>query len=153
MKVPHYKMHNVLNVYSQRLGGRSKSDRSNHRADSPPPASQVQLSIEGKRQAVINKVAANIVARITRYGPQDDADQEILADLARDMGEKDAAGEGSGPSQAFTFTAIDERNIQTTNTMSTETVEFVTRRLEALARRVVDRNMARPQPRAGQQED
>ena len=67
MLVSSYQIHNVLNVYSKQLS----QDRNTQK---PKPGNekqqldQINLSTEGKRRAIIERVAQDILNKISRYG-------------------------------------------------------------------------------------
>lgn len=71
MQIPSYQIQNVLKVYSRQfsqgklLGKNKFSDANKVSADS------VSISSEGKRQAIIDKVASNIVDKIITEGPNE----------------------------------------------------------------------------------
>ena len=62
-------MHNVLNVYRKPFSRHEMSERQKS-ADLKTPGERVSLSSEGRRQAIIQKVSAEIVARIAGCGPR-----------------------------------------------------------------------------------
>ncbi|MGD8761318.1 MAG: hypothetical protein PVG87_03315, partial [Desulfobacteraceae bacterium] len=77
MHIPSYQMHNVLNVYSKqlsqnRIGGNSKNLFQKSLTD------QINLSPEGKRKATIERVAKEILDKITHLGKQNTEDQVAL---------------------------------------------------------------------------
>ena len=100
---------------------------------------RITLSAEGKRQAIIEKVAEDIVDRITRFGPQDEVDHEILNRLEVEIGQK--IDFDKEEKSKFIFNTIGEDNKKSTNTFSTEDSGFLLKRLEQLVKEAVDKNM------------
>jgi hypothetical protein len=138
MLIPTYQIHNVLEVYSKQLSQtrlieRQKSLGQKQQVD------KINISADAKRQSIIEKVATDIVNRITRCGPQDAVDQEIIHKLEGEIGQS-ISFEGEVQNQ-FVFNTIDENNEKTTNTLEVGNSGFLMKRLEQLAKEVVDRNM------------
>ncbi len=143
MVVTSYQIHNVIDDYSKRLSrsrqvNRKKADPSSSSAD------RISLSSEGKRQSVIDRVSANIVERITRFGPQNDVDQEIVGQL-RDEVDKNGSCKDQNAVE-FVFNVIDGKCAKTTNTLSAKDSGSMLKRLEELTREKVGRDMASLQP-------
>jgi len=70
MDIPSYKVHNVLKVYSEQL-------RQKKFAEQTPIIKSIDKSSEGKRQAIIKKVAGEIFDRIISSGIHEKVDNEI----------------------------------------------------------------------------
>ncbi len=139
MYIQNYQMHNVLNVYTKKLGQNKTSERQKTDYDKSP-VEQVSMSAEGKRQMVIDKVASEIVERITRFGPQNETDQEIVDKLQNEMKEqKKSKTESNGE---FVYNVIDDDNNKNTSSLSLDNSDFMTNRLEQLAKETVNKNMA-----------
>jgi len=143
MVITSYQIQNVIADYSKRIG-RSRLPRPDRTDDPRAPRDKISLSAQGKREAVIERVAANIVDRITRYGPQEDVDHQIVGRL-RDEIQRDGDTVDSGALE-FVFNVFDDAHAKQTNTLSAKDSSTMIRRLEALAKETVDRNMARPHP-------
>jgi hypothetical protein len=137
MQIPSHQIHNVLKVYGKQLSQARILDRK--RAFShPEPADKINLSAIGKRQSIIDKVAADIVDRITQSGPQDKVDQEIVTKLENELGQPIRFKEKKS---AFVFNIINQNNEKTTSMLRTDDPDYLMRRLEELAKEAVDRNM------------
>ncbi len=80
MHIPSYKIHNVLKVFSEQLRQRKISER-NKFPEQKPIIKGINKSAEGKRQAIIKKVADEIFDRITRCGIHEEVDNEIADQL------------------------------------------------------------------------
>ena len=138
MYISSYQMHNVLADYTKRLE-KNRGAKVRRPAGIKSPVDRINISVGGKRQAVIDKVAANIVERITRFGPQDELDRDIVNQLKDEMG-----AEGKFKDQdavEFVFNVIDGGADKTTNKLTAEDSSVLLKRLEALTREAVDKNM------------
>ena len=82
MQIPSHQIHNVLKVYGKQLSQARIQDRK-RALETPETVDRINLSAVGKRQAIIDRVAADIVDRITQSGPQDKVDQEIVNKLEK----------------------------------------------------------------------
>ena len=140
MYVPSYQMHNVLNVYAKKLERKSATGPAS--TTPSPPSEKIHLTAEGKRQRVIEKVASTIVERITRFGPQNEVDQEIVARLGDEVAEQT----GVRPSRwsEFRFNRIDPGDEKRVDTLKVDDGDFVRKRLKQLVRETVDRQMVAP---------
>lgn len=138
MQIPSYQIQNVLKVYSKQLTqGKLLAKKS--AVKNQASADNVNISAEGKRAAIIEKVAASIVDRITTVGPTEDVEMSIAGQVEKELGQK--INFTQRKEEKFSFTTIDENNVKTTKTLSVEDSEFVIRRLTELARQAADQNM------------
>jgi hypothetical protein len=138
MNIPAYQIHNVLKVYTQQLSENRGLSMRNHLLRQVPTDS-INLSVDGKRRAIVEKVATGIVDRITHFGPQDDIDHEIVDQLQNEIG-KDI--EFNTPKETrFVFNVIDRHNEKKTHTLSVEDTSYLIKRLEELAIVAVDQKM------------
>jgi methionyl-tRNA formyltransferase len=139
MQIPSYQIQNVLKVYSKQLSqGKILSRNSKFGVANKASADSVTISSEGKRQAIIDKVAANIVDRIITEGPKKENEAQITDQIERELGKKINF---SKDKTQFTYTTIDDDNNKTTKTLSVEDSKFVVQRMTELARQVADDNM------------
>ncbi len=139
MQIPSYQIQNVLKVYSRQLSQGKILSRSNKfGTDIKASADSVTISSEGKRQAIIDKVAANIVDRIITEGPKEKTEEKITTQIEEELGKKINFAKDKNQ---FTYTVIDEDNQKITHTLSVEDSKFIVRRMTELARKVADRNM------------
>lgn len=139
MQIPSYQIDNVQKVYSKQVSRGKIIDRQKD-LGSKPSADKITLSSEGKRASVINKVAADIVERITHDGPQNDVDRNITEQLEKELGRK--LEYGKKDDSRFVYNAIDENNQKTRNTLSMEKPDPIIKRLEEIAKETVKKNMA-----------
>lgn len=115
MQIPAYQIHNVLNTYSLQLykAGTAAGDGDCERASSIN-----RISPEMTRQAVIDKVAEEIVQRITRLDalPESPPASTAPADSAEIR------------SNQFVFNTLDTRNMKIPQTLSIEDSIFFIKR-------------------------
>lgn len=137
MQIPSHQIHNVLKVYGKQLSQARILER-NKALSTPETTDKINLSAIGKRQAIIDKVAADIIDRITQSGPRDKVDQEIVTKLEGELGQPI---EFKGKNGAFVFNVINQDNEKTTSTLQADDPDYLMRRLEELAKEAVDRNM------------
>ncbi len=147
MMITSYQIQNVIADYSKRIG-RSRQPQSEKAQDPRAPRDKISLSVEGKRDAVIERVAAAIVDRITRYGPQEEVDHQIVDQL---LGEIQRDGEPGGDNASeFVFNVVDGTRAKQTNTLRAKDSTSLIQRLEHVAKETVDRTMTRPHPDRGE---
>ncbi len=139
MEIPSYQIQNVLKVYSKQLTQGKILARNKAAGRNSISADEVKISDEGKRASIIEKVAANIVDRITSVGPKEKLEQKITGQVENEIGQK--IDFTKRKEEKFSFTTIDENNKKVTKHLSVEDSNFVIRRLTELARQVADNNM------------
>ena len=139
MHIPSYQIQNVLKVYSRQLSQGKILARHRTVGGNEPSAENVSISAKGKRAAIIEKVTASIIDKITTIGPREKLEYEIADQVEKELGQK--INFTQKKEAKFSFTAIDENNVKTTRTLSVEDSKFVIRRLTELARQAADNNM------------
>lgn len=138
MQIPSYQIQNVLKVYSRQLSQGKMLSRNKLGMADKVSADNVSISSEGKRQAIIDKVAANIVERIITEGPKAENEEEITTQIEKELGKKINFTKGK---PQFTYTTVDENENKVVKTLSVEDSKFVVQRMTELARQVADNNM------------
>ena len=138
MQIPSYQIQNVLKVYSRQLSQGKILSRNKFSQANKISADNVTLSSEGKRKAIIDKVAANIVDKIITEGPKEKSEEKITSQIEQELGKKINF---SKEKNQFTYTVIDENNEKVTHTLSVEDSNFIVKRMTELAREVADSNM------------
>jgi len=138
MFVPSYQMHNVLNVYSKQLRDSMTSGNRKNLSEKLP-ADPGSLTLEGKRQATLEKVSKDILKKITRFGTQNGVDQQPT-ERATERVEKEIGVDDTEES-TFVFNVIDTINQKRRNTLSVEDSSFLIKRLEQLSKEVGDKKM------------
>jgi len=141
MYIPSYQIHNVLKVYSKQISQSRILERQKD-IEKNPSVDKINISAEGKRKMIIDKVASDIVDRITRFGPQDRIEHDIVNQLEDKVGQPVKLGKDNNKKETdFIFNVIDDQNNKTTNTISVENSNFIAHRLAELAIEEVDKNM------------
>jgi len=77
MQIPSYQIQNVLKVYSRQLSQGKMLSRNKFGTANNVSADSVSISSEGKRQAIVDKVAANIVDKIITEGPKEKNEEQM----------------------------------------------------------------------------
>jgi len=136
MLVSSYQIHNVLNVYSKQLS-QDRSAQKLKTENKKQSSDRIHLSTEGKRKAMIEKVAQDILSKISHYGsrvetktkeqglPQEQAKSSLKSDNKKET--------------AFVFNVIDDLNKKTTTAISVKDTNFLIDRLEQLANDAVEK--------------
>lgn len=138
MQIPSYQIQNVLKVYSRQLSQGKILSRNKFGNANKVSADSVTISSEGKRKAIIDKVAANIVDRIITEGPKEKSEEKITHQIEQELGKKINFAKDKNQ---FTYTVINENNEKVTHTLSVEDSKFIVKRMTELAREVADSNM------------
>ncbi|MFH1156768.1 MAG: DVU0524 family FlgM-associated protein [Pseudomonadota bacterium] len=142
MQIPSYQIQNVLKVYSKQLTQGRILARTKSAGKDLASSEKVTISAEGKRAAIIDKVAASIVDRITTVGPQEEIEYSIASQIEKELGRK--INFTQRKEEKFSYSSIDENNVKTIKTLSVEDSEFVIRRMTDLARQAANNNMESP---------
>src|SRR3989339_976125 len=131
MQIPSYQIQNVLKVYSRQLSQGKIMSRNKFGDANANSADSVTISSEGKRQAIIDKVAANIVDRIITEGPKEKNEETITSQIEKELGKKINFTKDRNQ---FTYTVIDENNQKSIRTLSVEDSNFIVKRMTELQR-------------------
>ncbi len=138
MQIPSYQIQNVLKVYSRQLSQGKILGKNKFATPNAVSADSVSISSEGKRKAIIDKVASNIVDRIITEGPKEKNDEEITSKIEKELGKKINF---TKKKNQFTYTKIDENNQKITHSLSVEDSKFIVDRMTELAKEVANNNM------------
>jgi thymidine kinase len=130
-------MHNVLKVYTNQLR-KCRAPAPDSLAVRKPVSDAIDISIEGKRQNLIERIASDIVARIRNGGSKDDSETRRTENLKEES--KGASGARNSRNAKFIYNVIRGEAEKKTNTLSVEDAEFLARRFEELVRKVMDRS-------------
>ena len=137
MLVSSYQIHNVLNVYSKQLS-QDRNARKLKPDNEKQPPDQINLSSEGKRKAIIERVAQDILNKISRYGTKSEMrtqEQDQSRENAKSITDSDKKKE-----TGFVFNVIDELNKKTKTALSVKDTKFLIDRLEQLAKDAVEKD-------------
>ena len=136
MVISTYQVNNVLRVYGEQLRQNRLSD--NEKSGDARSPDKIDISSEAKRKAIVDKIASDIVDRITQFGPHENVEKEVFKRLEDDYGANLAvAGNGSTD---LIFKVIDEDG-ETMNSLSLEDSKFLRYKLQEITRDTVNRNM------------
>ena len=136
MVISTYQVNNVLRVYGEQLRQNRLADKEKSGDASSPD--KIDISSEAKRKAIVDKIASDIVDRITQFGPHENVEKEVFKRLEDDYGANLAvAGNGSTD---LIFKVIDEDG-ETMNSLSLEDSKFLRYKLQEITRDTVNRNM------------
>ena len=136
MHIHGYQIHNVLNVYRKQLsrgtaGKVSKDNQGKIRS----VQERIDITGQGQRQSLFDKISSEIVQRITQFGPHSELEADISdQSLASREPARDAADGANEQSSAFTYTLIDKHNQKTTHNLSVRQLPFSTKNMESLSR-------------------
>jgi hypothetical protein len=136
MFVSSYQVHNVLNAYSKQLS-QDRSAQKLKPGNKKQPLDQINLSTEGKRRATIEKVAQDILSKISNYGAKEEIktpEQDPSRENAKSKFESDNKKE-----TAFVFNIIDDLNNKITTALSVKDTNFLIDRLEQPAKNAVEK--------------
>jgi hypothetical protein len=140
MHIPAYQINNVIKVYSKQISQNRLADKQKSLGlDQTASSDSISISEEGKRQTIIDKVSADILDRITTFGPKDETDRDIVDKLNLELKGK-FQGYNKKDNQ-FVFNFIGDNNEKVTSTLSVEDSKIVSRRLEQLVKETIDKNM------------
>ena len=137
MFVSSYQIHNVLNVYSKQLS-QDRGVQKQKAGNKKPLSDQINLSTEGKRRATIEKVAKDIISKISHYGYNDEKKESRL-DRPRENLENHFEPD-TKKEKTFVFNVIDDLNKKTKTALSVKDKGFLMNRLEQLDKDAVEKD-------------
>ena len=139
MFVSSYQIHNVLNTYSKQLS-QDRSTQKQVTGSKRHLSDQIHLSTEGKRRATIEKVAKDILAKISDYG----ANGQVEDDEQMPSGGSDqkAIESDNKKETAFVFNVIDDLNQKTTTALSVKDTNFLINKVEQYEQDAVEKDTA-----------
>ncbi|GAB6905252.1 conserved hypothetical protein [Desulfosarcina cetonica] len=133
MHIQSYQIHNVLNVYRRQLSRNSIIQTGKSENDS------VTISIEGKKQSIMNKVAASVIEKITQIpSPQNGSAEDTPETPTHPLKTVDG---NTLQLHAFTFNTIVENNHKETRSIAIDDSQVLMNRLNELAKAVVDKTV------------
>ena len=138
MQIPSYQIHNVLNVYRRQLS-QVKLENRKQISGSGKITDRFSISAEGKRRAIIEKVANNIVDRLINQGPNSEFEQTLHEQLSSETAmvyDKDPVN-----GKEFKFNTLDNNNKKVTRSISIQDSRVLINRLDELAKEAVDKKV------------
>ena len=130
MFVSSYQIHNVLNVYSKQLS-QDRGAQKLKPGTIKQPSDQIKLSTEGKRRATIERVAQEILNKISHFGSEGGI--KTQKQYVSRENEKNSLESNNKKETGFVFNVIDNLNQKTTTALSVKDTKFLIDRLEELA--------------------
>ena len=137
MFVSSYQIHNVLNVYSKQLS-QDRGVQKQKAGNKKPLSDQINLSTEGKRRATIEKVAKDIISKISHYGSNDEIKASKLDRPRENL--KNHFETDTKKEKTFVFNVIDDLNKKTKTALSVKDKNFLMNRLEQLDKDAVEKD-------------
>jgi hypothetical protein len=137
MFVSSYQIHNVLNVYSKQLS-QDRGVQKQSAGNKKPLSDQINLSTEGKRRATIEKVAKDIISKISHYGSNDEIKASKLDRPQENL--KNHYESDTKKEKTFVFNVIDDLNKKTTTALSVKDKRFLMNRPEQLDKDAVEKD-------------
>jgi hypothetical protein len=136
MYVPSHQMHNVLNHYSKQL---SQNRNANHRQAEirKPAADQINVALDGKRQATMEKVSNEIYNKITGGGSLSNQNRQIDSQANEKPPYENSSEKRSD--NEFVFNVIDHINQKQTNSLPVEDSSLLVKKLEKMAKEAVNK--------------
>lgn len=134
MLIQSYQIHNVLKVYRRQLS-QAKPNQVGNSGSPQTRSDMVQISVEGKSQSIMEKVADNVLKKITNVEPGSDFSQE----MAEQLGSDEAYASVVGKDNRFVFNTIEGDNQKETRSIAVDDSQVLMNRLNELAKAAVDR--------------
>ena len=137
MNIQSYQIHNVLDVYRRQLSQSKRAANQNASASSSR-ADSVSLSNEGKNHAIMEKVTASVIEKITSITPEAQSNGSEQATIDRKHEKPSLVNRGQD--NTFTFHTIVGKNNKETRSISIGNSEVLMNRLDELAKAAINRN-------------
>ena len=135
MHIQSYQIHNVLNVYRRQLS-QAKPESSGQVGNPASDKDPVMISSQAKYQSIMDKVATNVLKKITSIGPESISGESGIKML--DSLERKAP---AGPKEnEFVFNTIVGDNQKETRSIAVDNSQVLLNRMDHLARAAVDRS-------------
>ncbi len=137
MFVSSYQIHNVLSAYSKQLS-QDRGVQKLKAGHKEPLSDRINLSTEGKRRATIEKVAKDIISKISHYGSNNEIKASTLDRPRENL--KNHFESDTKKETTFVFNMIDDLNKKTTTALSVKDKSFLMNRLEQLDKDAVEKD-------------
>jgi hypothetical protein len=128
-------VNNILRVYGDQLRQSRISTRPNNSETGSPD--RISISDKAKRRIIVNKIASDIVEKITNFEPQDNVEGEVSKNLKNEYGVPFDITR-KNPNNLL-FKIIDE-NGETLNSLSIENSEFLRYKLEEVNKETAEKS-------------
>ena len=133
MHIHSYQIHNVLNVYRQRLSRGTVQEKADNPARSKAAQDMIDISDHRQRQSLFEKISSEIVQRITQVSPDTEAETAFSGQSAGTTGpDRDTVAPPRGKNHVFSYTLIDHNNQKTTHNLSIRQLNYSTENINSL---------------------
>ncbi len=135
MHIQNYQIHNVLNVYRRTLA------QNDGQGSGRAPAQANDVGAEGlsgreKNQSIMDKVAADVIRKVTNIDPVSDFEREMIRQASRD--EKNSVH--FHKESEFVFNTIVGDSGKETRSIAIDSSRMLMRQLDELAKSATDHN-------------
>jgi hypothetical protein len=134
MYIQSYQIHNVLNVYRRQLS-QTNPDPVHHSAGCKDKSDPVRISAEGKNQSIMQKVADNVLKKITNVDPETGFQQEMTKQVKQTLKDRQMVEKEN----TFVFHTIGGNNQMETRSIAVDNSQVLMNRLNELAKAAVNR--------------
>ena len=135
MHIQSYQIHNVLNVYRRQLS-HAKPDQAGQSVAPDPGPDSISISTEGKNHSIMEKVADNVIRKITTLDP---AGSDFEKELAAQVSAGKSHLHHTVREQHFVFNTIGGDNQKETRSIAVDDSRGLMMRLNELAQAAVSR--------------
>jgi hypothetical protein len=135
MQIPAYQIHNVLKAYSKQVSQNKLNAKAHSSGMSNTPVDKISISAEGKKQGIIDKVAADIVQKITQNESGQKIEKDLVDKLEQEFSQKINFSDSS--EKNFSYYEIDGSS-KTKNTFSFKEFEVVKKKMEEIAKDMIN---------------
>jgi hypothetical protein len=133
MHIHSYQIHNVLNVYRQRLSRGTAREKPDTPERSKAAQDMIDISDHGQRQSLFEMISSEIVQRITQVSPDTETETAFSGQSAGTTGpERDTVAPSRRKNQVFSYTLIDHNNQKTTHNLSIRQLNYSTEKINSL---------------------
>ena len=140
MTISSHQIHSVLRTYGKQLRRGIRLNRMKN-VNAAESGDRIRISPEAKRLQVIDRVASEILFRLSEPSAQwGDVEKEIMATLSKEYGHALALSYHAAK-EVFQFSIMDEKSGEIIKALDDEEAAFLQNRLVEITRSVVDRNM------------
>ena len=124
MQIPSYQIQNVLKAFSKQLTQGRRSVDVNKEPHDIQSAHPLNISAEGKKATIIDKVASGIVEKIKTFGSPDSIEKELEIPM-KQADRKIRSPFTTKRRDKFIFNVIDENNNKSKRMLSVEGSTFI----------------------------
>lgn len=140
MQIPAYQIHNVLKAYSKQVSQNKLNAKTKGMGSHNTSMDKISISAEGKKQGIINKVASDIVKKITDNGPSEKFEKDIVTILEKEFKKKFQFSGKEKDSKDFKYYEI-EGSTKKMNTFSFQDSELIKKRMEDITKDMLSKEL------------